>query len=246
MLRAGKVGLRARDEADVAVLHAELYEDIATYMIADSRPWRPVPAGSPASPYAIGEPGDDVALFSVVELAESGELAGAALLWAIDLHNRSAHLGLSLRPSFRGRGLGSDVVLALCEYGFTVRGLHRLQVDTLASNAAMIRAAERAGFTLEGTLRGAGWVNGEFADEVILGLLASDWARPGVIGGHAPHRTAWRGPRPFGPYPAAIGWGLLPWHWRWEWTERAGFPRSATRPWSGWHAWPPPGPPRSG
>ena len=76
MLRAGKVGLRARDEADIAVLHAELYEDIATYMIADSRPWRPIPAGSPASPYAVGEPGDDVALFSVVELAR-GELAGA-------------------------------------------------------------------------------------------------------------------------------------------------------------------------
>ena len=191
MLRAGKVGLRARDEADIAVLHAELYEDIATYMIADSRPWRPVPAGSPASPYAIGEPRDDVALFSVVELAggeraggeraggerAGGELAGAALLWAIDSHNRSAHLGLSLRPSFRGRGLGTDVVLALCEYGFAVRGLHRLQVDTLASNAAMISAAVRAGFAQEGTLRGADWVGGEFVDEVILGLLASDWAR---------------------------------------------------------------------
>src|SRR6266536_4386308 len=171
MLRTGKVGLRARDEADIAVLHAELYEDIATYMIADSRPWRPVSA---ASPYAIGEPRDDLDLFSVVELV-SGELAGAALLWAIDSHNRSAHLGLSLRPSFRGRGLGTDVVLALCEYGFAVRGLHRLQVDTLASNAAMISGAVRAGFAREGTLRGAGWVDGEFVDEVILGLLASDW-----------------------------------------------------------------------
>jgi len=176
MLRAGKVGLRARDEADIAVLHAELYEDIATYVIADSRPWRPIPAGSSASPYAIGEPRDDLDLFSVVELV-SGELAGAALLWSIDPHNRSAHLGLSLRPSFRGRGLGTDVVLALCEYGFAVRGLHRLQVDTLASNAAMISAAVRAGFAQEGTLRGADWVNGEFVDEVILGLLASDWAR---------------------------------------------------------------------
>jgi RimJ/RimL family protein N-acetyltransferase len=186
MLRAGKVGLRARDEADIAVLHAELYEDIATYTIADSRPWRPIPADSSASPYAIGEPRDDPARFSVVELAggeraggerAGGELAGAALLWAIDSHNRSAHLGLSLRPSFRGRGLGTDVVLALCEYGFAVRGLHRLQVDTLASNAAMISAAVRAGFAQEGTLRGADWVNGEFVDEVILGLLASDWAR---------------------------------------------------------------------
>ena len=181
MLRAGKVGLRARDEADIAVLHTELYEDIATYTIADSRPWRPIPADSSASPYAIGEPRDDPPRFSVVELApgelDGGELAGAALLWAIDSHNRSAHLGLSLRPSFRGRGLGTDVVLALCEYGFAVRGLHRLQVDTLASNAAMISAAVRAGFAQEGTLRGADWVNGKFVDEVILGLLASDWAR---------------------------------------------------------------------
>jgi RimJ/RimL family protein N-acetyltransferase len=177
MLRAGKVGLRAREEADVAVLHAELYEDIGTYMQADSRPWRPVPAGS-ASPYAVGEPRDDVACFSVVELA-SGELAGEAVLWDIDLHNRMAHLGLSLRPAFRGRGLGADVVLALCEYGFAVRGLHRLQVDTLAGNAAMIHAAERAGFVPEGTRRAAAWVNGDFADEVILGLLAAEWAARG-------------------------------------------------------------------
>jgi RimJ/RimL family protein N-acetyltransferase len=178
VLRAGQVGLRARDEADVAVLHAELYEDIATRMRADSRPWLPIPAGSAASPYAVSEPRDDVAVFSVVELA-SGELAGEALLWAIDLHNRTAHLGVSLRPAFRGRGLGADVVVALCEYGFAVRGLHRLQVDTLASNTAMVRAAERAGFVPEGRLSQAAWANGEFADEVILGMLAADWAGGG-------------------------------------------------------------------
>ena len=178
MLRAGKVGLRARDEADVAVLHAELYADIATRMRADSRPWLPIPAGSAASPYAVSEPRDDAAVFSVVELA-SGELAGEAVLWAIDLHNRMAHLGLSLRPAFRGRGLGADAVAALCEYGFAVRGLHRLQVDTLASNTAMVRAAERAGFVPEGRLSQAAWVNGEFADEVILGMLATAWAGPG-------------------------------------------------------------------
>jgi RimJ/RimL family protein N-acetyltransferase len=174
MLRAGKVGLRARDEADVAVLHAELYDDIATRVRADSRPWLPIPAGSAASPYAVGEPRDDVAVFSAVELT-SGELAGEALLWAIDLHNRMAHLGVSLRPAFRGRGLSADVVVALCEYGFAVRGLHRLQVDTLADNTAMIRAATRAGFVPEGRLRRTAWVNGDFADEVILGLLAADW-----------------------------------------------------------------------
>jgi RimJ/RimL family protein N-acetyltransferase len=193
MLRAGKVGLRARDEADVAILHAELYEDIATRVRADSRPWLPIPAGSAASPYAVGEPRDDVAVFSVVELAD-GELAGEALLWAIDLHNRSAHLGVSLRPAFRGRGLGADVVAALCEYGFAVRGLHRLQVDTLAGNTAMIRAAERAGFVPEGRRRQAAWAGGDFVDAVILGLLAAGWD-----GGRRRSR-AWRHPK----VPAAV------------------------------------------
>jgi RimJ/RimL family protein N-acetyltransferase len=173
MLRGDKIGLRARYETDVPVLHAELYDDVATRSRADSRPWRPISAGSAASPFAVADPSDEVAFFSVVHLADD-ELAGEALLWGIDLHNRTGHLGLALRPAFRGRGLGTDTVRVLCHYGFSIRGLHRLQVDTLADNAAMIRAAGQAGFVIEGTLRRAAWVNGEFIDEVILGRLDVD------------------------------------------------------------------------
>jgi RimJ/RimL family protein N-acetyltransferase len=64
------------------------------------------------------------------------------------------------------------VLRVLCRYGFGIRGLHRLQLETLADNNAMIAAARRAGFELEGTLRSSAWVDGAFADEVILGLLA--------------------------------------------------------------------------
>jgi RimJ/RimL family protein N-acetyltransferase len=133
-----EIALRARHEADVPVLHAEPYNDVATRSRADLRPWRPIAPGSAASPYAASEPTD-----------------GEALLRGIDLHNLAAHLGISLRPAFRGRGLGTDVVRVLCRYGFVVRGMHRLQVETLADNAAMVRAATRAGFMLEGTLRRA-------------------------------------------------------------------------------------------
>jgi RimJ/RimL family protein N-acetyltransferase len=174
MLRGAKIALRAKLDADVAVLHAELYDDVVTRSRGDSRPWGPIAPNSPASPFAVREPNDQVASFAVVELA-SDELAGEALLWNIDAHNRSAHLGISLRPSFRGRSLGTDVVRVLCEYGFSVRGLHRLQVDTLRDNAAMIRSATKVGFTLDGTLRRSAWVMGEFLDLVVLGLLVDEW-----------------------------------------------------------------------
>ena len=91
------------------------------------------------------------------------------------MHNRTAHIGISLLPEMRGRGLGTDVVRILCRYGFAIRGLHRLQAETLADNNAMIQTAIRAGFAREGTLRRSTWVNGDFADEVILGLLAAEW-----------------------------------------------------------------------
>src|SRR5436190_15469627 len=96
MLRGRKIGLRARQQADVAVLHTELYEDVATRSRADSNPWRPIPAESAASPFAPADTGD-AACFSVVELA-SGELAGDALLWGIDLHNRPPMSGCPCGP----------------------------------------------------------------------------------------------------------------------------------------------------
>ncbi|MEU8695534.1 GNAT family protein [Streptomyces sp. NPDC048665] len=151
-----------------------LYNDVATRSRQDPRPWKPIPPESAHSPYAVVGPSDQTVPFSVVELA-SEDLVGAAGLWGIDMHNRSAHLGLSLLPDFRGRGLSSDIVRALCEYGFAVLGLQRLQVETLTDNAAMIAAAKRAGFTIEGTLRSAAWAYGTFVDKVELGLLAHEW-----------------------------------------------------------------------
>lgn len=178
MILGEKTGLRARHESDVPVLHRELYEDVPTRARADSRPWRPLAADSGHSPFAVTEPSHEAACFSVVDL-DTQELAGEALLWSIDTHNRTAHIGIALRPAFRGRGLAVDVLHALCAYGFTVRGLQRLQIETLTGNAPMLAAAARAGFTREGTLRRSAWVYGDFADEAVLGLLADEWVPRG-------------------------------------------------------------------
>lgn len=185
MLHGDKVALRARLTSDIPILDADLYADVATWARTDTRPWRPIPPGSPDSPFRVsGLDSDLVDRFSVVELA-SRELAGDAVLWGIDQHSRVAHIGVSLRAQFRGKGLGLDVVRVLCHYGFVIRGLHRLQAETLADNDAMIAAASRAGFVAEGRLRRSAWVNGDYADEVIFGLLADEWRREQRDGGES-------------------------------------------------------------
>ncbi len=174
MLTGEVVGLRARRSEDVPRLQAGLYDDVVTRSRADSRPWRPISPDSAASPYAVHEPTDDVAAFSIIELS-SQELAGEALLWGIDAHNRCAHIGVAVLPAFRRRGFGADTIRVLCYYGFVTLGLHRLQVETVADNIPMIQAATRAGFSAEGLRRGSCWANGNFLDEVILGQLRQEW-----------------------------------------------------------------------
>jgi RimJ/RimL family protein N-acetyltransferase len=173
LLRGDHVALRSRHPDDIPVLHAELYNDVTTRTHADSRPWRPIRPDPELSPYAAPDQ-DDTAFFSVVAV-EEGELAGEALLWGIDQHNRMAHLGLALRPSFRGRGWSVEVLRLLCLYGFDVRGLNRLQLETAEDNRPMIAAATRAGFEIESTLRQATWILGNFVDTVIMWFLAANW-----------------------------------------------------------------------
>lgn len=174
MLKGDKVGLRARHEDDIPVLRAELYDDVVNGSRAESRPWRPITPGSKDPRLVVDENAEGLVQFSVIEL-DGGTLVGTATLWGIDNHNRFAHVGLGLLPSARGKGYGTDVVAVLCHYGFVVRGLQRLQIETLADNDAMLRSAERNGFVREGVLRSSAWVLGEFMDEVLLGLLVQDW-----------------------------------------------------------------------
>jgi len=68
----------------------------------------------------------------------------------------------------------------LCAYGFRGHGLRRIQIETLAGNAAMVRAAPANGFREEGRQREAAWTGDGFTDVLVLGLLDQEWraARP--------------------------------------------------------------------
>jgi RimJ/RimL family protein N-acetyltransferase len=175
MLRGSKVGLRARHEDDIPILQAGLHNDVVNHSrSAGGGPWQPIRPGAKDAPFVVNDTEEGHVPFSVVEL-DGGTLAGAATLWGIDNHNRSAHIGVTLLPSSRGKGYGTDVVAVLCHYAFVVHGLRRLQIETLSDNVAMLGAAERNGFVREGVLRSASWVMGEFVDEVLLGLLVQEW-----------------------------------------------------------------------
>ena len=90
------------------------------------------------------------------------ELVGSIALWGIDQYNRGGHLGITIGPSYRGKGYGTDACRVLLRFAFVDRGLHRVQLETLSSNLAGQRAYEKAGFkwvrVIDDPLFGPSWL----------------------------------------------------------------------------------------
>ncbi|MEV7008099.1 GNAT family protein [Streptosporangium sp. NPDC051022] len=174
MLRGDRVLLRATTKEDLPVLH-RMHDEVETAVGASDTPWVPRSLDQVIARYEKQEPDPAVVEFAV-ESVSGGDLLGSAVLWGIDSYNRNGHLGISLLAEARGRGYGTDALRVLCDYAFRIRGLHRLGLETLVTNTAMIASAEKAGFRREGTLRGHAWVAGAFVDEALFGLLAADFS----------------------------------------------------------------------
>ena len=75
--------------------------------------------------------------------------------------------GLGVDPASQGQGVaGALLVAAVAEARH--RGALRLTLRVLGHNAPARRAYERAGFEVEGVLRGAYLLDGEAVDDVLM------------------------------------------------------------------------------
>ncbi|WP_203863181.1 GNAT family N-acetyltransferase [Planobispora rosea] len=101
--------------------------------------------------------------------------------WSKAIITRAGHcweIGLIPAPEFRGRGYGTQAHKPLVRYLFDHSTVHRIQAGTEITNVAEQRALEKAGFTREGVLRGAGFRAGKWHDGVRYSFLRSDLPDP--------------------------------------------------------------------
>jgi RimJ/RimL family protein N-acetyltransferase len=75
-----------------------------------------------------------------------------------------ADVGYLISPHARGRGYAPAALRALADWGFDAVGLARVEWKAYVGHDASRRVAEKAGFTIEGTLRAALAHRGERRD----------------------------------------------------------------------------------
>lgn len=105
-----------------------------------------------------------------------GRTVGVVGLTEIDWKNKTATEGIKLHGSQpRGKGIGTDSLLALFRYAFDELGLHRLNMSRLEENEGSKGVHTNCGIKDEGLLREAVFKGGRYHNVVICGITEQDY-----------------------------------------------------------------------
>jgi RimJ/RimL family protein N-acetyltransferase len=177
MLASERVRLRPMVPEDTDAL-SEMWSDPEHHLLTSDSPMLPesLAARRARLEKSQAERDEKNAMFAAETIADR-TVIGSCGLWGLDAFNQFAHLGISVLPAARAQGYGREMIRLLCLYGFRFRNLHRIELETLATNAAMRKLAESCGFVLEGIQREQAYDGDGFSDIALYGLLRQEWRR---------------------------------------------------------------------
>lgn len=113
----------------------------------------------------------DVRIFSIV-VNSNNQLIGSCSLRHINTIHRNAELQIRIGElDYQNKGLGSEAIQLLVDYGFNHLNLIRISLQVFANNHRAIRAYEKCDFQREGLLRKAAYIDGRYIDIVMMSIL---------------------------------------------------------------------------
>jgi RimJ/RimL family protein N-acetyltransferase len=163
------VRLRAVEEQDLASINEGIWNPEVTQQMSIALPealaqtrqfWK-----------SIRSSASDV-LLAIETLA--GEFVGGVGLHGIDARNRQAELGIWIARPYWDKGYGTDAVRVASRLGFREMNLQRVFLRVYETNPRGRRAYEKVGFKEEGRLRRSQFIDGQYVDVIMMGLLAED------------------------------------------------------------------------
>ncbi len=175
MMRGERVLLRGIEREDLPRLW-EIWNDLETQDLATRRPAVPVSLAEMEAEFdkrARESDRRDVEFGIEVER----KVIGRCGLFAFGEMSRACSLGISIDREYWGQGYGREAVRLLLEYGFRIRNVRKVCLETLASNERAVASFVACGFVEEGRLREQEWYDGAYRDSLFMGILREEWDR---------------------------------------------------------------------
>ncbi|WP_246941528.1 GNAT family N-acetyltransferase [Bacillus pinisoli] len=124
----------------------------------------------------VNTPESNTYIFKVIDI-ESGTSIGHIALSKIDRKHLSARVGKVLvgDPSYRGKGIGEQMIREVLHFAFDQLQLHRVCLGVFDFNEGAIACYEKAGFQKEGLLRDYRKVGQEYWSIWEMSILEDEW-----------------------------------------------------------------------
>lgn len=117
----------------------------------------------------------DTVLFTICR-CEDYEPVGQTAFVRIDYVSRAAIFYIAIyKPKYWSMGYGSEATQLMVKYGFDILNLNRIQLHVASENIKGIKAYEKAGFKMEGTLRQAMYHHNRYVDFYVMGILRDEY-----------------------------------------------------------------------
>ncbi len=88
-----------------------------------------------------------------------------------DIYRKSAEIGYWIGEHFWGKGIASQAIKLMLDYGFEVLDINRIYAGVFVHNLGSIKALEKNGFKKEGLFEKSIIKNNQFFDEYRLAIL---------------------------------------------------------------------------
>ncbi len=108
-------------------------------------------------------------------IAADGRAVGSIGIYRKEnIHSRTAEAGYYLAEPWWGKGIGTAALKEACAHIFQNTDILRIFAEPFSDNAASCRILEKAGFTLEGTLKSNAVKNGRVRDMKMYALVREE------------------------------------------------------------------------
>ena len=101
---------------------------------------------------------------------------GTIQLYDFNELNRCCKLGIRIgEREFWGKGYGEDAIRALIKFAFYKLDIYRVSLKLYEYNKRASRCYLKCGFKYEGRTRKSAFIDGQFYDEILMGILKRDF-----------------------------------------------------------------------
>lgn len=122
--------------------------------------------------------GNSNELFLAICDSATDKHIGNIKLGPINWTHRFAEISLLVGDkTYWGKGIATEAIRLVTELAFYRLNLHKVKAGCYAQNIGSRKAFEKVGFELEGVMKKQWIVNGEYQDQLYLGLCMEDYKR---------------------------------------------------------------------